>query len=61
MDKVQAVHDYSESLNAMIQSTIRPTEDDMDVHVPSIYKLNQSHISHLIKEPLSQPGSILLP
>ena len=36
MDKVQAVHDYSEGLYERIQYTICPTEDDMDVHITSL-------------------------
>ena len=36
MEKLQAVNDYSEGLFAIIQSTIFPTEEDMDVHVTSI-------------------------
>ena len=36
MEKVQDVHDYSEGLHASIQYTLCPTEDYMDVNVPSL-------------------------
>ena len=34
--KVQAVYEYSKVLHARIQYNICPTENDMDVHVPSL-------------------------
>ena len=36
VDKVQAVHDYSEGRHARINSTVCPSEDDIGVHVPYI-------------------------
>ena len=56
MDKVQAAHGYSEGLHAMIQYTIYPTEDDMNVDVPylditslrAIYRiLSKSHFPNM--------------
>ena len=35
--KIQSVHDCSEGIYANIQSTVCPTEDDMDVHVTYLY------------------------
>ena len=37
MDKVQAIHDHPEVLHAKIHYTQCRTDDDMDVHVPSLY------------------------
>ena len=45
MDKIQALHDYYEFLHAWIQSNLCLIEDDMDVHVPSIYKTSLRSIS----------------
>ena len=49
MYKVQSIHDYSEGLHSRIQSTLFPTEYDMDVHVPSLYITSLGSIS-LIRE-----------
>ena len=49
MDKVQDVHDYSEGLYERIQSTLCLTEDDMDVHVPSLDKNSLIAISRILE------------
>ena len=61
MDKEQAVKDYYEGLHERIQFTLYYTEDDMDFHVTSLDIFTQIHIPHPRKEPLYQPGPILLP
>ena len=47
VEKVQAVHDYSEGLHTRIHSTIFPKEYYMDVHVPSICITSIIAISHI--------------
>ena len=47
MEKLQAVNDYSEVLYPSIQSTLCPTEDYMDFHVPYIYITSLRAISHI--------------
>ena len=44
MYKVKAVHDHYEGLYTSIQSTLCPTEYDMDGHVPSVYITSHSSI-----------------